>query len=128
MRAPKAVQTHAILWPPPLPSADLFLFFRRRSSHLFSSPSPAHTRAGIPKFYRWLSERYPLVNQPVLGTHVPEVDNLYLVRAREKREGEGAKRGRVFFFRTPPPVFVALSLSPPPPPSPHPLLLLPLRT
>ena len=34
--------------------------------------------AGIPKFYRWLSERYPLVNQPIAETNVPEVDNLYL--------------------------------------------------
>ena len=34
--------------------------------------------AGIPKFYRWLSERYPLVNQPIAETNVPVVDNLYL--------------------------------------------------
>ena len=31
---------------------------------------------GIPKFYRWLSERYPLVGQPI--SNIPEIDNLYL--------------------------------------------------
>ena len=34
---------------------------------------------GIPKFYRWLSERYPLINQDVRSEiEMPEVDNLYL--------------------------------------------------
>ncbi|KAJ1987934.1 exonuclease II Exo2 [Coemansia spiralis] len=33
---------------------------------------------GIPKFFRWLSGRYPLVSERVTDDNIPEFDNLYL--------------------------------------------------
>ena len=37
---------------------------------------PCHA-AGIPKFYRWLSERYPLINVSTASVAIPVIDNLY---------------------------------------------------
>ncbi|KAK9767449.1 exonuclease II Exo2 [Basidiobolus ranarum] len=33
---------------------------------------------GIPKFFRWMSERYPLCSRLVSESRIPEFDNLYL--------------------------------------------------
>ena len=43
---------------------------------------------GVPKFYRWLSERYPKINQIISDLMLmPEFDNLYLdmVRSVERK-------------------------------------------
>ena len=36
------------------------------------------TNSGIPKFFRFISERWPLISQLIDGTQIPEFDNLYL--------------------------------------------------
>ncbi|KHN89019.1 5'-3' exoribonuclease 1 [Toxocara canis] len=33
---------------------------------------------GVPKFYRWISERYPCLSEVVTDKQIPEFDNLYL--------------------------------------------------
>ncbi|KIK21540.1 hypothetical protein PISMIDRAFT_541893 [Pisolithus microcarpus 441] len=33
---------------------------------------------GIPKFFRYISERYPLTSQLIQENKIPEFDNLYL--------------------------------------------------
>ncbi|KAK9474762.1 XRN 5'-3' exonuclease N-terminus-domain-containing protein [Dipodascopsis tothii] len=33
---------------------------------------------GIPKFFRWISERYPLISKVVDESNIPQFDNLYL--------------------------------------------------
>ena len=33
---------------------------------------------GIPRFFRFVSERYPLINAKVESTVSPQIDNLYL--------------------------------------------------
>lgn len=42
-------------------------------------PSPLLTPVhSVPKFFRWLSERYPAISQLIAENRIPEFDNLYL--------------------------------------------------
>ncbi|MCG8711149.1 hypothetical protein JHU04_004547, partial [Brenneria sp. 4F2] len=33
---------------------------------------------GIPKFFKYIAERWPMILQLIDGQHIPEFDNLYL--------------------------------------------------
>jgi hypothetical protein len=41
---------------------------------------------GVPKFFRWLSERYPAISQLIAENRIPEFDCLYV------REPPGFRR------------------------------------
>ena len=71
---------------------SFFFFFRRLRSRLASfasnfvsntslvqrSDSPRFTNMGVPTLYRWLSERYPMLNQQANAAGVPDIDNWYV--------------------------------------------------
>ncbi|KHJ96921.1 XRN 5'-3' exonuclease [Oesophagostomum dentatum] len=40
--------------------------------------TPESPKMGVPKFYRWISERYPCLSEVISDTEIPEFDNLYL--------------------------------------------------
>ena len=38
---------------------------------------------GVPKFFRWMSERYPAISQLIAENRIPEFDCLYVSNSLE---------------------------------------------
>jgi len=49
---------------------------------------------GVPKFFRWISERYPTISQLIAENSIPEFDNLYVSLFSGGCDGEGGWRRR----------------------------------
>jgi len=43
-----------------------------------ATPRHADTLLGVPKFFRWMSERYPAISQLIAENRIPEFDALYV--------------------------------------------------
>jgi len=43
---------------------------------------------GVPKFFRWISERYPTISQLIAENRIPEFDNLYVRPFPNSQDGE----------------------------------------
>jgi hypothetical protein len=93
-----------VRYPWGLPSHGTEAVTRLPSSSSCSPPLPA----GIPKFYRWLSERYPQLNQPVKKYGVPvrvearlfsHARRDFIMQQQDRRRGVAAPR----FFIAPHP-------------------------
>jgi 5'-3' exoribonuclease 1 len=44
----------------------------------FYTPPARSCNMGVPKFFRWMSERYPAISQLIAENRIPEFDCLYL--------------------------------------------------
>lgn len=63
-------------------AASVLYFILSTGLHWLQSENSPQTGSipsmGVPKFFRWMSERYPAISQVISGSRIPEFDCLYL--------------------------------------------------